>query len=57
MINEERGVEEEEEEEEEADPRPQTCARLLWLGPTILQLDCFVTIDDLSTCLKPIQLE
>ncbi len=29
MINEERGV------EEEADPRPQTCARLLGLGPTI----------------------
>ncbi len=51
MVNEERGV------EEEADPRPQTFARLLWLGPTILQLDCFVTIDDLSTCLKPIQLE
>jgi hypothetical protein len=56
MVNEERGVEEE--EEEEADSRPQTCARLLWLGPTIfLQLDCFVTIDDLSTCLKPIRLE
>ncbi len=31
MVNEERGAE----EEEEADPRPQTCARLLGLGPTI----------------------